>query len=164
MPKEPEEKQPLSVNVANPVSLCPRPRALMQHPQPLPALTQCTESLPARFEDRDLSFSFEHSITSTHDHPITTPHVPITPTDTTPHVRPATFTPSSLTKMKRDSCSRANFATNLVRVRFTGKKAMSEAKVKAATPSNNSKDRGCHLSAVPVGDWGETNTVCASRP
>ena len=102
-PTQPGEKQPL------PVSLCPRPRAL----------TQCTEPLTPRCEDTDLSFSFEYSLTSTHDQPITTPHVPITPTDTTPHIPPATFTPSSLTKWKRDSCSRANFATNLVRVLFT---------------------------------------------
>ena len=112
MPK-PGEKQPL------PVLLCPRPRALTQCPHPLPALTQCTEPLTERFEDTDLSFSFEYSLTSTHDQPITTPYVPITPTDTTPHIPPATFTPSSLTKWKSDSCSRANFATNLVRVLFT---------------------------------------------
>ena len=112
-PTQPGEKQPL------PVSLCPRPRALTQCPHPLPALTQCTEPLTPRFEDTDLSFSFEYSLTSTHDQPITTPYVPITPTDTTPHIPPATFTPSSLTKWKRDSCSRANFATNLVRVLFT---------------------------------------------
>lgn len=94
--------RPISIAPLQPLSTIPLQPSTSTFIQPQPPLIGGTDDIPPTPQPNP-----------------TPPHPPTTPTDVHPVDPAAAFDPTYLARLKRESCSWANFATNLVRKAFS---------------------------------------------